>query len=531
MNKSNLRALLTPIVLALAIVLGMMINRFLPDRGQMSVAAGVYPQMGNKLDVILGMIQHSYVDTVNMTELIENSIPIILNDLDPHTIYIPAKDMQRANEGIIGNFGGVGVQFYKYLDTVTVVKVVPGGPSEKAGILDGDRIIRVGDSVVAGVNKNTDQIMAMMRGEFGSKVDLTIVRRGEPKPIKKTVTRGSIPVKSVDVAYMLNDTTGYLKTNTFGMVTYMEFMNAMESLKQAGMKKIIIDLRENEGGVLETAIKMINEFLDADKLILYTQGNARARMDFTSNGQGRYKDIRVDVLISEFSASASEIFAGAIQDNDRGLIIGRRSFGKGLVQEQRPLSDGSAVRLTVARYYTPSGRSIQKPYDQGKEKYYSDIYNRMMHGEFSQRDSITFDENLKYQTVGGRTVYGGGGIMPDVFVPADTTGATRYLAAVTRTQFLYDYTFDFMDRHRNEMKDLKDYKAIQRYLKQFDLVNEMANYAARRGLKRTDKEIKESYQILRTRIEAYIGRHALDDIGFYPIIGQIDNTLQEAIKQ
>ena len=291
MNKSNLRALLTPIVLALAIVLGMMINRFLPDRGQMSVAAGVYPQMGNKLDVILGMIQHSYVDTVNMTELIENSIPIILNDLDPHTIYIPAKDMQRANEGIIGNFGGVGVQFYKYLDTVTVVKVVPGGPSEKAGILDGDRIIRVGDSVVAGVNKNTDQIMAMMRGEFGSKVDLTIVRRGEPKPIKKTVTRGSIPVKSVDVAYMLNDTTGYLKTNTFGMVTYMEFMNAMESLKQAGMKKIIIDLRENEGGVLETAIKMINEFLDADKLILYTQGNARARMDFTSNGQGRYKDI------------------------------------------------------------------------------------------------------------------------------------------------------------------------------------------------------------------------------------------------
>ena len=297
------------------------------------------------------------------------------------------------------------------------------------------------------------------------------------------------------------------------------------------MKNIIINFWKNDGGVLETAIKMINEFLDADKLILYTQGNARARMDFTSNGQGRYKDIRVDVLISEFSASASEIFAGAIQDNDRGLIIGRRSFGKGLVQEQRPLSDGSAVRLTVARYYTPSGRSIQKPYDQGKEKYYSDIYNRMMHGEFSQRDSITFDENLKYQTVGGRTVYGGGGIMPDVFVPADTTGATRYLAAVTRTQFLYDYTFYFMFRHRYEMKDLKDYKAIQRYLKQFDLVNEMANYAARRGLKRNDKEIKESYQILRTRIEAYIGRHALDDIGFYPIIGQIDNTLQEAIKQ
>lgn len=338
MNKSNLRALLTPIVLALAIVFGMMLNRFLPDRGQVSASSEMFlPVTGSKLDLIINMIQHSYVDTVDTREIVENAIPVILKDLDPHTVYIPAKDMQRANEGIVGNFGGVGVQFYKYLDTVTVVKVVPGGPSEKAGIMDGDRIVRVGDSVVAGVNKNTDQIMAMMRGELGTKVELTIVRRGEPKPIKKEIIRGSIPVKSVDVAYMLNDTTGYVKINTFGMHTYAEFMRSLVDLKQLGMRKVIIDLRENEGGVLPIAIQMINEFLDANSLILYTQGQAQPRTDYKSNGKGQFKDLRVDVLISEFSASASEIFAGAIQDNDRGLIIGRRSFGKGLVQEQRPL--------------------------------------------------------------------------------------------------------------------------------------------------------------------------------------------------
>lgn len=349
MNKSNLRALLTPIVLALAIVFGMMLNRFLPDRTQVSASSEMFlPVTGSKLDLIISMIQNSYVDTVDTRQIVENTIPVLLKDLDPHTVYIPAKDMQRANEGIVGNFGGVGIQFYKYLDTVTVVKVVPGGPSEKAGIKDGDRIVRVNDSLVAGVKMGQDKIQELMRGELGTKVELTIARRGEPKLITKEVVRGSIPVKSVDVAYMLNDTTGYLKTNTFGMHTYAEFMQALVKLKAEGMRKIIIDLRENEGGVLPIAIQMINEFLDADRLILYTQGQAQPRADYKSNGKGQFKDLRVDVLISEFSASASEIFAGAIQDNDRGLIIGRRSFGKGLVQEQRMLPDGSALRLTVA---------------------------------------------------------------------------------------------------------------------------------------------------------------------------------------
>ena len=531
MDKKNLRMLLTPVVLALAIVAGMLVDRLLPNGSGGRVARSYMPVTGSKLDVIINMIQHSYVDTVDAGELVETAIPLLLQTLDPHTVYIPAKDMQRANEGIIGNFGGVGVQFYKYLDTVTVVKVVPGGPAEKAGIRDGDRILRVNDSLIAGVNMDLNKIMEMMRGEIGTEVELTVKRRGVADLMELMVERGSIPVKSVDVAYMLNDTTGYVKVSTFGMQTYMEFMQALAKLEKAGMRKLVVDLRDNEGGVLPIAIQMVNEFLEAERLILYTQGQASPRADYLSNGQGNFKDLPLDVLINEFSASASEIFAGAIQDNDRGRIIGRRSFGKGLVQEQRMLADGSALRLTVARYYTPSGRSIQKPYDKGKMAYYNDIYERMVHGEFEQKDSITFDENLKYTTVGGRTVYGGGGIMPDIFVPADTAGGSRYLAEVSRTAYLYDYTFDFMDRHRQEMTGLKNYKELQAYLKQFDLVEEMANYAARRGLKRDERGIRESGAIMRNRIEAYIGRHLLDDDGFYPILGEMDNTLKEAIEQ
>ncbi|KIO44456.1 MULTISPECIES: S41 family peptidase [Porphyromonadaceae] len=532
MNRENLRAVLTPIVLALAVVFGMMINHFIPTKRNNAAASKIFlPVNGSKLDVIINMIQHSYVDTVNSNELVEKAISILLKDLDPHTVYIPAEDMQRANESIVGNFGGIGVQFYNYLDTALVVKVVPGGPSEKAGVQDGDRIIRVNDSLIAGKNMDSKQIMSMLRGEMGTDVKLTILRKGEPQLLIKNVTRGSIPIKSIDIAYMLNDTTGYVKIRTFGMHTYGEFMRALAELTQKGMKKVVVDLRDNEGGVLPIAIQMINEFLEEGQLILYTQGQASPRSDFNANGKGNYKDLKLDVLINEFSASASEIFAGAIQDNDRGTIIGRRSFGKGLVQEQRMLPDGSALRLTVARYYIPSGRSIQKPYNEGKEKYYNDIYNRLKHGEFSQKDSIVFDEKLKFQTVGGRTVYGGGGVMPDIFVPADTTGASRYLVALSESQLLYDYTFDFMEHHRAEMKDLKDYKSIQKYLKRFDLVGDMADYAAKRGLKKDKRGIKDSYEILRVRLEAFIARHLIDDEGFYPILGEKDITIQKAIEE
>ena len=532
MYNNKLRIIFLPILLAVAIVLGMWINSFFNRKpvvlGKQDTFASI---QGSKLDLILNMINYSYVDTVDIKKIEESAIPLLIKDLDPHTVYIPAKDMQRVNEEMVGNFGGIGVQFYKYRDTVTVVKVVPGGPSERAGLKDGDRIVKVGDSVVAGRNMNTDDIMKMMRGEIDTEVELTIVRRGTPKSFVKKVVRGSIPIKSVDVAYMVNDTTGLIKVKTFGMNTYDEFMQALEKLSAQGMRRVIVDLRDNEGGILPIAIRMINEFLPEGKLILYTQGKASPRMDYNSNGKGKYQQLPLEVLINEFSASASEIFAGAIQDNDRGMIIGRRSFGKGLVQEQRVLPDGSALRLTIARYYIPSGRSIQKPYDQGKEKYYSDIYERLLHGEFGQKDSIHFDENLKFKTVGGRTVYGGGGVMPDIFVPADTLGYSEYWNEVSRKrQLLYEYTFDFMDQHRAEMVNIKDYKQLLKYLSRFDLVDEMADYAAKYGVKRDTKGIRTSYAILDNTIKAFIGRHVLDDDGFFPIYYRDDVTIKEAVQ-
>lgn len=531
MYNNSMKMILMPIVVALAIVLGMFINSLFIRNDIRNKQELFLPVQGSKLDMVLNMVNHSYVDTVDIDKIEESAIGEIIKDLDPHTVYIPAKDMERVNEDMVGNFGGVGVQFYKYRDTVTVIKVVPGGPAGKAGIEDGDRIVKVNDSIVAGVKMDDTKIMEMMKGQVGTDVQLTLVRRGRKEPLVTTVTRGTIPVKSVEVAYMVNDTTGYVKVKAFAMTTYEEFMEALARLEKEGMKKLIIDLRSNGGGVFPIAIKMINEFLEAQKLILYTQGKASPRADYYSNGKGKYKELPLVIMIDENSASASEIFAGAIQDNDRGTVVGRRSFGKGLVQEQRVLPDGSALRLTIARYYIPSGRSIQRPYDKGKKQYYEDLYERIIHGELEQKDSIHFDENLKFQTVGGRTVYGGGGIMPDVFVPADTTGYSKYLGQLRRTMLLYDYTFDFMDRHRQEVKNLKDYKEVLAYLEKFDLVEEMATYAEKYGLKKDRKGIRDSYEVIRVNLEAYIARDILDNEGLYPVIGRIDTTLQRAIEE
>ncbi|MDR1415075.1 MAG: PDZ domain-containing protein [Odoribacteraceae bacterium] len=488
------------------------------------------PVSGSKLDYILGMIEHSYVDSVDVDELEERVvIPELLKQLDPHSVYIPARDMQRTRESIAGNFGGIGVQFYKYRDTVVVIKVISDGPSEAVDIRDGDRIVRVDDSIVAGRSLPSDKIMGMMRGEVGTPVALTIHRGGEKAPLVKHITRGVIPIKSVEVAFMADDTTGYVKVSIFDMNTHDEFTRAVAALKERGTRKLIVDLRGNEGGILPIALQMINEFLAADRLMLYTSGQAHPRKEYHSTGRGRFQDINLVVLIDELSASASEIFAGAIQDNDRGVILGRRSFGKGLVQEQRPLPDGSALRLTVARYYIPSGRSIQKPYGEGMEKYYSDIYMRAMHGEFSEKDSISFDENLKYHTRGGRPVYGGGGIMPDIFIPVDTVGNTRYLSDLLRTNILYDYTIDFMDKHRAALAGTREVGAILRYLAPRDLVNDVVNYASSRGLKRVESELRASRTLIDNRLKAYIARHVMDDEGFYPILFQTDETFRAAL--
>ncbi len=534
MNKSNvyrnsLKIILIPLIVLAALVAGLLLGSLFTRPDVIGRSEFFLPQ-GSKLDMVLNMVNHSYVDTVDMQKIEEDAIAEVIKNLDPHTVYIPAEDMEKVNEEMVGNFGGIGVQFYKYLDTVTVIKVVPGGPSERAGILDGDRIIRVNDSLVAGVKMNDQKIMSLLRGAMGTRVEITLLRRGVPEPFVKEITRGGIPVKSIDVAYMYDDTTGYIKVNTFSFTTYDEFMEALSGLTEQGMRKVIVDLRDNVGGVLPIAIKMVNEFLGAHRLILYTQGKASPRSDYYSNGKGEYQTLPLVVLIDENSASASEIFAGAIQDNDRGVIVGRRSFGKGLVQEQRMLPDGSALRLTVARYYIPSGRSIQRPYDNGKQEYYEEFYHRFVHGELLEKDSIRFDESLRYETAGGREVYGGGGIMPDLFVPADTTGVSDYLVELRRKMLLYDYTFYFMDRHRPEMTDFKDYKEVLGYLKRFDLVEEMAAYAEKRGLKKDRKGLQESRELILNSIQAYIARHVLDNQGFYPVSGRIDTTLQKAAE-
>ncbi|MDR0544391.1 MAG: PDZ domain-containing protein [Odoribacteraceae bacterium] len=528
MNNKTLKTALLPVAIALAVVIGIVIAPAVKQRQQ---TTGHLPFSGSKLDWILGMIAHSYVDSVDVARLEEEvAIPALLHDLDPHTVYIPAKDMQRTNESIMGNFGGIGIQFYKYRDTVVVIKVIPDGPSEAGDIRDGDRIVRVDDSIVAGKRLISDDIMGMMRGEIGTKVRLTIHRPGANAPLVKQITRGSIPLKSVEVAFMPNDTTGYVKISIFDMNALSEMTKAIDGLTEKGARKLIIDLRGNEGGVLAVALNMVNEFLPPDCLMLYTLGNASPRKEYRSNGRGRYKDIQLVVLIDELSASASEIFAGAIQDNDRGLIVGRRSYGKGLVQEQRLLPDGSALRLTVARYYIPSGRSIQRPYDEGKEKYYSDIYQRVLRGELSEKDSIIFDENLKFTTLGGRAVYGGGGIMPDIFVPVDTAGNTRYLSDVIRAYVLYDFSIDFMDRHRSRLAGTNDVDSVLAYLSSFHLVDDFVAYATTRGIRRNDADIRVSRALLDNRIKSYIARHVMDNAGFYPIFLRSDETFAKSLE-
>jgi len=532
-NKT--KTILTPILLALAVILGMFINSLLDSKRGAEASKTLAYSTNSKIDVIMSMINHSYVDSVDIRKIEEDAIPALLQNLDPHTVYIPAKKLKEVNEGIVGNFGGVGIQFYQLRDTITVVNTVIGGPAEDAGILPGDRIVAVDDSIIAGRNLSTDGIMKLLRGKVGSHLKLTIFRRTLGKKINKDITRGTIPIKSVDIAYMANDTTGVIKINTFGMNTYKEFMASMEELKSQGMKKLIIDLEGNPGGVMVIAINIINEFLGPNKLIVYTQGKASRRMEYRSNGKGQYQDLPLTILIDESSASASEIFSGAMQDNDRALIVGRRSFGKGLVQEQRQLSDGSAIRLTIARYYIPSGRSIQKSYKNGNNNYYEEVYKRYTDGEMLQRDSIHLSDTLKYHTSKGRVVYGGGGIIPDKFVAIDTSDASMYWANLNgrldKKQYLYEYTFDFMDKHRSEMKNIKDYKALEKYLSQFNLVDSLVAYASKRGVKKDTDGLRRSRGLIRNSIEAFIGRHLLDDMGFYPIHYKYNPIMQRALKE
>ena len=484
-----------------------------------------------KLQLAEFAISNLYVDKVDEDKLVETAIVSMLEELDPHSTYSDPEEVKRLNEPLQGNFDGIGIQFNMATDTLFVIQPVSGGPSEKVGILAGDRIIEVNDTVIAGVKMNTDEVMRRLRGPKGSTVTVKVLRAGVKELLPFTIKRDKIPVYSLDASYMVEGKIGYIRVNRFAATTGQEFTDALHKLQKQGMKDLILDLQGNGGGYLNAAISLCDQILGKKELIVYTEGRRNPRSEFEAKGDGDFQKGRLVVLVDEFSASASEIFSGAIQDNDRGTIIGRRTYGKGLVQTQMSLSDGSEMRLTIARYYTPSGRCIQKKYEMGNtDAYDQDIYNRYMHGEFDSADSIKMDDSLKYQTVGGRTVYGGGGIMPDIFIPRDTSGVTSYYSNVVNSGVLYLYALEYSDRHREKLGSFKTWEELYNYLQQQPLLSDFVNFAATKGIKRRPTLINISGKLIENQLQAYIVRNFFDEAGFYPIFLKDDVTLLRAIK-
>jgi carboxyl-terminal processing protease len=528
MNKKT--TIWLPVIIATSIAAGIFAGNFFSVSGKQGKAQIYYS--GNKINAILDIINSQYVDTVNIHDLTEKVIPKIFNELDPHSLYISAEDAQSMNEELEGSFSGIGVTFNIQTDTILVVSVIPGGPSEKAGILPFDRIVTINDSVFTGKQVDQNDVKKNLRGIKNSTVKLGVKRRNTPGLLHFDVTRGDVPVYSVDAFYEVSKNVGYIKVSRFTRTTYNEFITALAKLKNDGCTAFIIDLRGNTGGVMETAINMINEFMPGGRLIVYTEGKAFPRNDVYANGTGTCINDSIVVLTDEGSASASEIFAGAIQDNDRGLIIGRRTYGKGLVQTPIELTDGSQLRLTIARYYIPSGRSIQKEYEMGHpEAYDMDIYNRYMHGEFYSADSIKMDNLPQYRTSGGRTVFGGGGIMPDIFIPGDTSGVTSYFNSVTRgSNILYIYTLEYSDAHYEKLSSFRTYQELYGYLQQCPLLSDFTDFAASRGINKRPVLIGISAGLIETHLYAYIIRNFFDDNGFYPIFYKDDESIHQALR-
>ena len=518
-----------PVLLALAIIVGIFLGARLQSR--MQIGTRTTPaKNANKVGLIMNLIEENYVDSVDSKKIVEAAIPEMLKQLDPHTVYIPAKDMVEVSEEMSGNFSGIGVQFSIQNDTIMVIDVISGGPSQKLGIRAGDRIVKVNDSIMAGVKVTNEKVLKKLRGDKGSKVKVSIGRKGFTELIPFEITRGEIPLTSIDVSYMIDNKIGYIKVGRFAEKTYDEFKAGVDKLEKAGADQLIIDLRGNPGGYLGAVIKMVNEFLDKGELVVYTEGRTQPKRSFNTDYKGIYFGKKVVVLVDEYSASASEIFAGAIQDNDRGTIIGRRTFGKGLVQEQIPFNDGSAMRLTVARYYTPAGRCIQKSYKNGLDDYYGDLSRRYAHGEFEQKDSIRYSDTVKYYTRMKRVVYGGGGIMPDIFVPADTSGVSPYYMKVTQKGLAYQYAFDYSDKNREELGKLKTGKEFESYLLKRNILSSFTEYAAKKGIAPDPKGLATSGKIIQTQLMAYISRNIIGEVGFYSVISSIDPTITEAIK-
>ena len=524
-KKSTPQPIWLPLAIAMAVVVGIFFGSHFSNNNKVA-------ENDRKLNAILNLIAQDYVDTTNLHDLIELSIPEILSNLDPHTNYFSTEDLKAATDDLNGSFSGIGVSFVLVNDTIGVVEVIPGGPSEKVGLMAGDKIVMIDDSIATGPKMTNGEVMKRLRGNKGTKVKLGIKRMNTSKTLTFTVTRGDIPVNTVDAQYMIDKTTGYVKINQFGRHTYDEFITAMAGLQEEGAERYIIDLRSNGGGFMEMVVLMVNEFLPEGQRIVFTKGRYNHDdSEVWSDGNGSFQDAQVAVLIDEFSASASEIFAGALQDNDRGLIVGCRSFGKGLVQKEFVLLDSSAIRLTTARYYTPSGRCIQKDYGQGLLSYEKEMLDRYTHGELYSRDSMKIDKNQMFTTLYGRTVYGGGGIVPDIFVPRDTTGITSYYIDVANAGLLQRYAFTYCNNNRSTLDQMSDYRELLDTKLEADaLVRDFVDFASRNGIAPRWYYINQSHDVIVTNLRALIARDTFGNQAFYPILNRNDKTVLAALK-
>ncbi len=521
------------IVLAAGVLIGLSLNfkkntQTAEERNFFSIGLG---NGSDKVSDIINYIDDSYVDSIDQEELTEEAIVSMLGNLDPHSSYIPSESFRDLNDPLMGSFEGIGIEFNMITDTVVVINPIPGGPSEKIGLMAGDRIIKVEDETIAGKEINTQDVVRKLKGPKGSEVNISVMRRGVDQLLDFTITRDEIPSYSLDIAYMIDPRTGYIKLGQFSATTHSEFQTAMDRLKRDGMQQMILDLRGNGGGFLEAAIKLADEFLTPESLIVYTQGRKRPKTIANATRNGGFEEQPLIVLIDEWSASASEIIAGAIQDHDRGLIVGRRSFGKGLVQEQVQLADGSALRLTVARYYTPSGRSIQKPYDNGNEEYFDEFIERYRHGELDTADSIQLNDSLQFTTESGRIVYGGGGIMPDVFVPLQEEQRNGYFNEMANKGLIYRFAFDYADQYR---KILKKYDDAENFVDSFtinqDIIKQFIQFGEENGVPFNAEEFQLAETLINSHIKAYIGRNIFGNEAFFPVINKDDPTIQRALE-
>ena len=527
--KQNKNSRLLPFLMALCVVIGILIGTFYANHFSGN-RLNIINSGSNRLNNLLHIIDDQYVDAVNLDSLVDKAIPQILSDLDPHSVYISAKDVQQATDDLKGSFSGIGVEFVIREDTIHIQGIIKDGPAERAGLLAGDKIVSVDDKPFVGKIVTNEEAMHRLKGKKGTKVKVGVVRYGHKAVKTFTITRDDIPQKSVSAAYMIDDSTGYIKIKNFGENTYPEMLVALAELSQEQFSNLIIDLRDNTGGYLTAATQMINEFLPGNRLIVYTEGRKSPRQEYKSDGRGTYQTIPLVVLINESSASASEIFAGAMQDNDRATIIGRRSFGKGLVQKQIGFNDGSMIRLTVARYYTPSGRCIQKPYQAGDEKgYEEDLVARYKHGEFFSQDSIKHT-GPAYHTRNGRVVYGGGGITPDIFVPEDTLGVTSYYRMASMSGLILQYAFVYTDDNRLKLNNFTEMMALAEYLDKQNLVDQFATYADKHGLQRRNLMIRKSHHLLQRYLYSRVIYNIMDEDDWIQYLNLDDNVVKKALE-